>query len=30
VVDAGDDHVVYRMRDGTTWINDARAETVAC
>ncbi|HMQ92665.1 MAG TPA: PD-(D/E)XK nuclease family protein [Amaricoccus sp.] len=30
VVDAGDDHVVYRMRDGRTWINDARAEAVAC
>lgn len=29
VVDAGDDHVVYRMRDGTTWVNDAR-EAVAC
>ena len=28
-VDAGDDHVVYRMRDGATWINDAR-ETVSC
>ena len=23
VVDAGDDHVVYRMRDGATWVNDA-------
>ena len=30
VVDAGDDHVVYRMRDGGTWVNDARAEAVAC
>jgi hypothetical protein len=30
VADAGDDHVVYRMRDGATWINDARAEAVAC
>jgi hypothetical protein len=30
VVDAGDDHVVYRMRDGATWVNDARAEAVAC
>ena len=30
VVDAGDDHVVYRMRDGGTWINDARAEAAAC
>lgn len=30
VVDAGEDHVVYRMRDGATWINDARAEAVAC
>ena len=29
VVDAGDDHVVYRMRDGATWVNDAR-EAVAC
>ena len=24
-VDAGDDHVVYRMRDGTTWIDGRRA-----
>jgi len=24
VVDAGDDHVVYRMADGATWTNDAR------
>ena len=30
VVDAGDDHVVYAMRDGATWINDARAEAVPC
>lgn len=30
VVDAGDDHVVYRMRDGATWVNDARSEAVAC
>ena len=30
VVDAGDDHVVYRMRDGATWLNDARAEVPAC
>ena len=29
VVDAGNDHVVYRMRDGATWTNDAR-EAVAC
>ena len=24
VVDAGEDHVVYRMPDGTQWVNDAR------
>ena len=30
VADAGDDHVVYRMRDGATWINDAQVESVAC
>jgi hypothetical protein len=30
VADAGDDHVVYAMRDGTTWVNDARTEAVAC
>jgi hypothetical protein len=30
VVDAGDDHVVYRMRDGGTWVNDAREEATAC
>jgi len=24
VADAGDDHVVYRMADGTEWVNDAR------
>ncbi len=30
VVDAGDDHVVYRMRDGGPWINDARTEALAC
>ena len=30
VVDAGDDHVVYRMRDRATWVNDARSEAVAC
>jgi hypothetical protein len=30
VRDAGDDHVVYAMRDGTTWVNDARAEAAAC
>ena len=29
VVDAGDDHVVYRLADGATWINGAR-EAVAC
>ena len=29
-VDVGEDYVVYRMRDGATWINDARAEAVAC
>lgn len=29
VVDAGEDHVVYRMRDGGTWVNDAR-EVAAC
>jgi hypothetical protein len=29
VVDAGEDHVIYRMRDATTWMNDAR-EAVAC
>jgi hypothetical protein len=29
VVDAGDDHVVYRIRDGSTWVNDAR-EPAAC
>ncbi len=29
VVDAGDDHVVYRMRDGGRWINDAR-ESASC
>jgi hypothetical protein len=27
VTDAGDDHVVYRMADGTEWVNDARAGT---
>jgi hypothetical protein len=27
VVDAGDDHVVYRMVDGTSWINDGREAT---
>jgi hypothetical protein len=30
VVDSGDDHVVYRMRDGGTWTNDARTEVAAC
>jgi hypothetical protein len=29
VVDAGEDHVVYQMHEGSTWINDAR-EAVAC
>jgi hypothetical protein len=29
VTDAGDDHVVYRMRDGSPWVNDAR-EAVVC
>lgn len=29
VVDAGEDHVVYRLADGTTWVNDAR-EAAAC
>ena len=29
VEDAGDDHVVYRLRDGARWINDAR-EAAAC
>lgn len=29
VADAGDDHVVYQLPDGTTWINDAR-EAIAC
>ena len=29
VVDAGDDHVVYRMPAGSTWVNDAR-DAVAC
>jgi hypothetical protein len=29
VADAGDDHVVYRMRDGSRWINDAR-ESASC
>jgi hypothetical protein len=29
VVDAGDDHVVYRMADGSTWTNDAR-EVAPC
>jgi len=30
VVDAGDDHVVYRMRDGSPCVNDARAEASTC
>ena len=29
-VDAGDDHVVYRLPDGTTWVNDAREEVTPC
>lgn len=29
VVDAGDDHVVYRMGDGEPWVNDAR-EAAPC
>ncbi len=29
VADAGDDHVVYRMADGSQWINDAR-ESASC
>ena len=29
VTDAGDDHVTYRMKDGTSWINDARGTEVA-
>ncbi|MDP2355130.1 MAG: PD-(D/E)XK nuclease family protein [Beijerinckiaceae bacterium] len=29
VVDAGDDIVMYRMRDGSAWTNDAREEEVA-
>ena len=29
VIDAGDDHVVYRRADGTSWINDAR-DGAAC
>ncbi|WP_075220696.1 PD-(D/E)XK nuclease family protein [Acuticoccus yangtzensis] len=29
VADAGDDHVVYQLPDGTIWINDAR-EAIAC
>ena len=29
VVDAGDDHVVYRLADGAIWTNDAR-DSVAC
>ena len=28
-VDAGDDFVAYRMKDGTSWINDARGTEVA-
>ena len=29
VVDAGDDHVVYRMADGSSWVNDA-PEPASC
>jgi hypothetical protein len=29
VTDAGDDHVVYRMADGGSWVNDAR-EVPSC
>jgi hypothetical protein len=29
VVDAGEDHVVYRLNDGSTWTNDAR-EAAPC
>jgi len=29
VVDAGEDHVVYRLRDGASWIDDAR-EAASC
>jgi hypothetical protein len=29
VADAGEDHVVYRMPDGSSWVNDAR-EDVPC
>jgi hypothetical protein len=29
VTDAGDDHVVYRMTDGSSWVNDAR-EAAPC
>ena len=26
VIDAGDDFVTYRMKDGSRWVNDARSE----
>ena len=29
VVDAADDFVVYRMKDGSSWLNDARGEAEA-
>jgi hypothetical protein len=29
-VDAGEDHVVYRLADGTTWSNDARTVRAPC
>jgi hypothetical protein len=29
VIDAGEDHVVYRMANGTQWVNDAR-EAASC
>jgi hypothetical protein len=29
VIDAGDDHVIYRMADGARWVNDAR-EAPSC
>ena len=32
IADAGEDFVVYRMTDGSNWVNDARAsgEVVSC
>lgn len=29
-IDAGEDHVLYRLPDGSTWMNDAREEARAC